>query len=588
MHMSENLRQPIIGVLGHVDHGKTKVLDKIRGSATQLGESGGITQAIGASIIPLHIVQKICGPLLAKNMKFTIPGLLFIDTPGHAAFTTLRKRGGSIADIAILVIDVNEGLKPQTIESIEILKGSKTPFVVAANKIDLIPGYKQKNKYIIQNINDQDPYVNEKIETKLYEILGKLSELGLESERFDRVEDYTKQVAIIPVSAINGDGIAELLMVLMGLAQKFLENSLKLTVEGNAKGTVLEVKESVGLGKTMDVIIYDGILKRGDRIIIGGINEHIDTRIKALLEPLPLNEMRDKKTKFKGVKEVTAATGVKISAPDVDKVIAGMPIQSYDKNKEEVILNIQAQVNEVIVETDSSGIIIKADTLGSLEALTFLLKEKEILVRKASIGKISKKDITDAESNYDKDPLQAVVLGFNVEREPDVSGGEKVKIITHDIIYKIIEEFIVWQSQQKDRIEAKALDKVTRPCKFEFMRNHVFRQNNPAIIGCDIIEGVLSTGIRVMKDGEPIGSVKTIMQEKDSLRTVNKGKQVAVSIDGVTVGRQIKEGDMFYSYIPEPDFREIKKLAKFLSKGEIEVLKEIAAMMRKKNSIWGV
>ena len=584
----DNLRQPIIGVLGHVDHGKTKVLDKIRGSATQLGESGGITQAIGASIIPLHIVQKICGPLLAKNMKFTIPGLLFIDTPGHAAFTTLRKRGGSIADIAILVIDINEGLKPQTIESIEILKGSKTPFVVAANKIDLIPGYKQKNKYIVQNINDQDPYVNEKIETKLYEIVGKLSELGLESERFDRVEDYTKQVAIIPVSAINGDGIAELLMVMMGLAQKFLENNLKLTVEGNAKGTVLEVKESVGLGKTMDVIIYDGILRRGDRIIIGGIDAHIDTRIKALLEPLPLNEMRDKKTKFKGVKEITAATGVKISAPDIDNVIAGMPMQSYDKNKDEVIQNIQSQVNEVIVETDSSGIIIKADTLGSLEALTFLLKEKEISVRKASIGKISKKDITDAESNYDKDPLQAVVLGFNVEREADVSGGEKVKIITNDIIYKIIEELELWQEQQKDMIEAKALDDVTRPCKFEFMRNHVFRQNNPAIIGCDIIEGVLSTGVRIMKNGDSIGSIKSIKQEKDNLRTVNKGKQVAVSIEGVTVGRQIKEGDILYTYIPEPEFRQIKKLSKFLSKGEVEVLKEVAAMMRKENSIWGV
>ena len=470
-----------------------------------------------------------------------------------------------------------------------ILKNSKTPFIIAANKVDLIAGYKQTTQGIIKNINLQQAYVQERIDTKVYEIVGKLSELGFESERFDRIEDYTKQVGIIPTSAITGEGIAELLMVLCGLAQKFLEDNLKLNVVGQAKGTILEIKETKGLGKTMDAIIYEGSLNKGDNIVIGGVDKPIVTRIKALFEPAPLSEMRDKKSKFVAVKQVTAATGVKISAPGIDNVIAGMPIQSYtDKIKTQVSEEIQKQVKDVVVETGDSGIIIKADTLGSLEALTFLLKEKEIPVRKARIGKISKKDITDAESNYDKDPLQAVVLGFNVEREPDVSGGEKVKIITHDIIYKIIEEFIVWQSQQKDRIEAKALDKVTRPCKFEFMRNHVFRQNNPAIIGCDIIEGVLSTGIRVMKDGEPIGSVKTIMQEKDSLRTVNKGKQVAVSIDGVTVGRQIKEGDMFYSYIPEPDFREIKKLAKFLSKGEIEVLKEIAAMMRKKNSIWGV
>ncbi|MEK6916537.1 MAG: GTP-binding protein, partial [Nanoarchaeota archaeon] len=275
--MSEKLRQPIISVLGHVDHGKTKLLDKIRGSATQMGESGGITQAIGASIIPIDVVKKICGSLLGTKIKLSIPGLLFIDTPGHAAFTTLRKRGGSISDIAILVIDINEGLKPQSLESIEILKGSKTPFVIAANKIDLIPRYRQTDRLLLKNLNAQDPFVQERLETKLYEIVGKLSEMGINSERFDRVDNYTKQVAIVPVSAITGDGIAELLMVLVGLAQKYLEESLKLQVSGSAKGTVLEVKETIGLGKTLDVIIYDGLLKKNDRIIIGGLGSPIET-----------------------------------------------------------------------------------------------------------------------------------------------------------------------------------------------------------------------------------------------------------------------------------------------------------------------
>lgn len=587
--MSEKLRQSIIGVLGHVDHGKTKVLDKIRGSATQLGESGGITQAIGASIIPLETIKKICGSLLNKNTNFNIPGLLFIDTPGHAAFTTLRKRGGSIADIAILVIDINEGLKPQTLESIEILKGSKTPFVVAANKIDLIPGYKQINKLLLANLNNQDPFVQEKIDIKMYEIVGKLSELGLESERFDRVENYTKQVAIVPVSAISGDGIPELLMVIIGLAQKYLEESLKLHVKGNAKGTVLEVKETVGLGKTLDVIIYDGILKRNDKLIIGGLNKPIETRVKALLCPLPLKEMRDKKTKFKVQQQVYAATGVKISAPNIDEVIAGMPLQSYtDDIKEKVIQEIQNEVNEALIETDSNGIIIKADTLGSLEALTFLLKEKNIPVRKANIGKISKKDISDAESSYEKNPLQSVILGFNVERDSDLSGSEKVKIITNEIIYKIIEEFELWQEQQKNLIEAKALDNLIRPCKIEFMRNHIFRQNNPAIIGCDILEGKINTGTRIMKNGTALGNVKSIQHEKENIRSITKGKQVALSIEGITVGRQIKEGDILYSYIPENDFRKLKTLMKFLSQGEIEILKTIAEIMRKENPVWGI
>lgn len=583
------LRQSIIGVLGHVDHGKTKLLDKIRGTATQSGESGGITQAIGASIIPLDTIKKICGSLLSKDSKFSIPGLLFIDTPGHAAFTTLRKRGGSIADIAVLVIDINEGLKPQTIESIEILKGSKTPFVIAANKIDLVPGYKQKDKQLLKNLNNQDPYVQEHTETKLYEIVGKLSELGMNSERFDRVEDYTKEIAIIPVSAITGDGIPELLMVLIGLAQKFLEQNLKLHVKGNAKGSVIEVKETTGLGTTLDVIIYDGVLKKGDKILIGGLDKPIETRVKALLCPLPLKEMRDKKTKFKAFNEVTAATGVKISAPDIDDVIAGMPLQSYTEDvKDNVVEEIQKQVKDVIIETTDSGLIIKADTLGSLEALTFLLKEKNIPVRKASIGKISKKDITDAESNHEKNPLLAVILGFNVDRDADVSGSERVKIITSDIIYKIIEEYELWSEQHQKILEAKKLDDVIRPCKLQVMRNYVFRQSGPAIVGCDIIEGKLTTGTRLMKHDIAITTVKSIQHEKENKKSITKGNQVAVSMDSITIGRQVLEDDILYSYIPEDDFRKLKNLAKFLSKGEVELLKEIAEKMRKNNPVWGI
>ncbi|MBN2422681.1 translation initiation factor IF-2 [Candidatus Woesearchaeota archaeon] len=589
--MTENtaLRQCVIGILAHVDHGKTKLLDKIRGSAVQIGEAGGITQAIGASIIPLETIKKICGSLLGEKTKFSLPGLLFIDTPGHAAFTTLRKRGGSIADIAILVIDINEGFKPQTFESIEILKSLKTPFIVAANKIDLIPGYKQIHKNLLQNIQNQDPFVQERIDTKIYEILGKLSELGFESERFDRIEDYTKQVAIVPTSAITGDGIPELLMVLIGLAQKYLEQSLRLHVKGNAKGTVLEVKESTGLGTTLDVIIYDGILKTGDKIIIGSLEKPIETRVKALLCPLPLKEMRDKKTKFKGVKQVTAATGVKISAPEIDNVIAGMPLQNYnDENKTQIIEEIQKEVQEVLIETNKEGIIIKADTLGSLEALTFLLKEKNISVRKATIGNITKKDITEAEASYEKDPLKAVILGFNVGRDQDVSSTDKVKIITNNIIYKILEEFEQWQEQTRKILEAKELDLLVRPCKVQLLSQYVFRQNNPAIIGAEILEGKIKVSTRLMIKNKPVATLKSIQEEKENLSSVTKGKQAAFALEGVTLGRQLKGDEILYSFIPEDDFRKIKKLTKYLSHGEIQVLKEIASFMREDNPVWGI
>ena len=264
------IRSPICTVAGHVDHGKTSVLVKIRGTAIVETEAGRITQAIGASIVPLTTIRKICGPLLERlNIKFTIPGLLFIDTPGHAAFTNLRKRGGNLADIAIVVIDINEGIKPQTTEVIDILKQYKTPFVVALNKIDLISGWQSNKTLLLENVSKQSATIQQLLDKKLYELVGRLSTFGLNSERFDRVDDYTKQIAIIPLSAKTGEGMPELLMVITGLAQKYLEKKLDIDIKRFAKGTILEVKETKGLGITLDVIVYDGTLKRNDLIVIG-------------------------------------------------------------------------------------------------------------------------------------------------------------------------------------------------------------------------------------------------------------------------------------------------------------------------------
>ncbi|MFC1691391.1 translation initiation factor IF-2 [Nanoarchaeota archaeon] len=587
-----NLRSPICSVLGHVDHGKSSILDKIRGSAIIAQEAGGITQAIGASIIPMDTIKKVCGNLL-DNLKtqLTIPGLLFIDTPGHAAFTSLRKRGGSLADIAIVVVDINEGFKPQTIEAIEILITHKTPFIIAANKVDLIPGWKSSDKNILPNLSSQSQEVQQKIDTKLYEVVGQIYEkFQLNAERFDRVDDYTKNIAIIPCSAKTGEGLPELIMVMTGLAQKYLEQNLQLSADGQAKGTVLEVKEEKGLGTTMDVIIFDGTMNVGDTIIIGTMNEPIVTRVKALFEPAALAEMRDKKSKFKPVKSVTAAIGVKVSAPEIDNVISGMPVRVAGKdNLEEIKEQIKTEIEEVMVDTDEDGIIIKADNLGSLEALMLLLREKDIPIRKASIGDISKKDVMDAETNLEKDELQAVILGFSVKvSEEIIKNAGKVKILTNDVIYKLIEQFEEWKLAEEKKGEQRELEFIVRPAKLQILEGYVFRQNNPAIVGCDILVGKIKTGTPLMKKNKEITRVKSIQADKDNLTEVSQGKQVAVGMEGVTVGRQINEGDTLYTAIPEADFKKLKQLKKYLSEQEIEVIKEIARLMREDNPVWGV
>ena len=584
-----NIRSPICTIAGHVDHGKTSILDKIRGTAIVETEAGRITQAIGASIIPLLTIQKICGSLLERlKIKFTIPGLLFIDTPGHAAFTNLRKRGGNLADIAIVVIDINEGFKPQTIEVIDILKQYKTPFVVALNKIDMVVGWQSNNLPLLESIQKQSETIQQLLDKKLYELVGKLSNFGFNSERFDRVDDYTKQIAIIPLSAKTGEGIPELLMVITGLAQKYLEKKLNIDVKGAAKGTVLEVKETKGLGISLDVIIYDGTLKKNDLVVIGGLEKPITTKIKALFEPMPLAEMRDKRSKFKAVQSVSAATGVKISSPDIEEVVAGMPLRACKEEElEKVNEEIQKEVEEVIIETDKRGIVIKADTLGSLEALIKLLREKGITIKKASVGNISKKDIAEASTTYAEDPLKAVILGFNVVC--DIKEVGVVKVIISDIIYKIIEDFEKWQIEEKKKQESGKLDLLVMPCKIQVLRGYVFRQSNPAVVGVSVEVGTLKVNTPLMKnDGKEITEVRSMQSEQENIEKAERGKQVAISMDKVTVGRQINEGDTLYSAVPEENFRRLKELKKYLNADEINVLKEIAAIKRKENPVWGI
>lgn len=585
----ESLRMPLCSVVGHVDHGKSTLLDFIRSSSIVNAEPGAITQSIGASMVPKATILKLAGALLTASKKgLTIPGLLFIDTPGHAAFTSLRKRGGNIADIAVLVVDINEGFKPQTIEAMEILKSYKTPFLVAANKIDLLPGWRTMDAKLLKSIALQPESLREVLDQKLYELVGKLSDYGFVSERFDRVEDFTKQVGIVPLSAKTGEGVPELLFVLIGLAQRYLESCLHCNVEGFAKGTILEVKEVKGVGHCMDLILYDGHLRVNDTLVIGTLQDPIITKVRGLFEPAPLSEMRDAKSKFVGVKEVRAATGVRVLAADLDKAVSGMPVVSADPREvEEAAQRVRQEVEDVLIETEHQGIIVKADALGTLEALVKLLKEQDIPIRRASIGKITKKDLADAESNLEQDPLQGVVLGFNVNLEPGLKSGQ-VKIITNNIIYHIIDDYQQWLVEQTKKIEAEELDGLVRPCKVEVMKGYVFRQSNPAVVGVDVLCGTLKVGMPLMKQGKLLGTVKSIQKEKESVSEAKKGLQVAVSLPGGVVGRNLFEEDILYSAIPEHDFRKMKGLKQYLAPDEKQAIKEIAEMYRQESSFWGV
>ncbi|RLG59357.1 MAG: translation initiation factor IF-2 [Candidatus Hydrothermarchaeota archaeon] len=577
------IRQPIVSVLGHVDHGKTTLLDKIRGTAIAQREAGGITQHIGATEIPIEVIEKICGDLIKKlKIKITLPGLLFIDTPGHEAFTTLRKRGGALADLAILVIDITEGFRPQTIEALNILRSYKTPFVVAANKIDKISGWKPKENYpFLLSFASQPEETKAKLENLVYEIVGELYNQGFQAERFDRIEKYERQVSIVPVSALTGEGIPELLMVILGLAQRFLEKQLEISETAPAKGTILEVKEERGLGTTIDVIIYDGKIKRGDLILLGSKEGVIQTKVRSLLKPKPLDEIRDPKHRFSHVSEAFAACGVKIAAPNLENALAGSPLRVI-ANKDEiekVEAEIMAEIEEVKIETDKIGVVIKADTLGSLEGLIKLLENEGIPIRRADVGDVSKRDVMEAEAVREKDKSKGVILGFNVGilRDAEARARESdIPIFLGNVIYKLVEDYQEWILEEIEKKKLEEFEKLTKPGKIRILPGYVFRTSKPAIVGIEVIEGKIKPGYKLIKDGKIIGSIKGIQEKNINLTEATKNMQVAISIEDGVVGRNIEEGDILYTFITDRELELLEKeFRDKLTEEEIKLIEEI-------------
>jgi len=591
------IRQPIVCVLGHVDTGKTLLLDKIRKSRVQAREVGGITQHIGASFFPLDTIKEICGPLLGQlKGEIQIPGLLVIDTPGHEAFANLRKRGGGIADIAILLIDVLKGFEAQTFESLEILKTRKTPFLVATNKIDRLSGWvSQPENSFLESYKSQNQNIRDDIDNRLYTIMGTFSNYGFQAELFDKIKDFTRSVALVPVSAKTGEGIPELLSVLIGLTQQYLKDRLIVT-DGPAKGSVLEVKEEAGLGMTINAIIYDGILRKGDLIVVGGTEKPIATKVRAVLLPKPLDEIRDPRDKFSSVNSISAASGIKIAAPDLDTAIAGAPLYVVPSEEEtsEYLKMISDEVEKIKIATDVNGIVLKTDALGSLEALAEILKREKIPIRLADIGDISKRDIVEAKIVKGIEPLYGVVLAFNVKVLQDAEEEAKdnhVKIFRHNIIYHLIDEFMEWINNEKSIRVMKELNRLTKPGKIQMMRGYIFRKAKPAIVGVEVLAGRIKPKTTLVKEnGEEVGEIKQIQDQGKTVSEAVATKQVAISIDKPFVGRNIHEEEVFHVKVPESHVKAL--LTKFqgsLTSEELEILDEYVQIMRKKtNAFWAI
>ncbi len=590
---ADTLRTPIVAVLGHVDHGKTSLLDKIRGSAVSEGEAGAITQHIGATDIPLDTISGMAGELIDPT-DFDLPGLLFIDTPGHHSFSTLRARGGALADIAVLVVDVNDGFQPQTEEAIDILRRTGTPFVVAANKVDTTPGWNpQEGQPIQKSLEAQSERAESMLNENLYEIIGQLSDAGFSADLYWRVQDFQKNIGVVPLSALTGEGVPDLLTVLMGLSQRFMKEEMEIDVQGPGEGTVLEVKDERGFGATIDTVVYDGVVRNGDQVVVGGQDEPIVTEIRALLQPRPLEEIRTEK-QFEKVAEVGAAAGVKIAAPDLDRAMAGAPVRVVrDRSEAEVVEDVKAELAEIEVETAENGVVVKADTLGSLEAMANALREAEVPILRAEVGDIAPRDIAVAETaNQDE---HKAILGFNVDllanAESELESAD-VKLFTNDVIYQLIEEYETYVEEKQRAQQETVLDKVVRPARFRILPDHTFRQNDPAVVGVEVISGTLqnnrNVGLFEGNEFERVGQLSGIQKQGDDVDEARSGERVSIAIDGPTVGRGIEEGDTLWTEVPEKHAKILEQeLKEEITADEREALSAYLDTKRKRDPFWG-
>lgn len=564
--------------------GKTKLLDKIRQTNVQEGEAGGITQQIGATFFPADAIEKKTAVLGADRVeKLKVPGILVIDTPGHESFTNLRSRGSSLCNIAILVVDIMHGLEPQTLESIRLLRDRKTPFIVALNKIDRLFGWKAiPDNSFLDSLAKQKPSVRDEFEKRVADTMLAFAEQGLNSQLYYKNKNFAKYVSLVPTSAHTGEGIPDMLNLLINLTQSRMSEKLMYITE--LECTVLEVKVIEGLGTTIDVVLVNGWLHEGDRIVVCGLNGPIVTQVRALLTPQPMRELRIK-SQYVHHKSVKAALGIKIAAPDLEKAIAGSrllvvgPDDDVEDLKEEVMSDLTNLMSSI--DRTGHGVWVQASTLGALEALLEFLKTSKIPVAGINIGPVHKKDVVKASVMLEKAREFAVMLCFDVavDKEAEQMAEEMgIRIFTADIIYHLFDRFQEYHAAMTEQKRKDQAGSAVFPCVLKMVPRAIFNKKDPIIIGCDVLEGTLRLGtpICVIKTNAEtqareiitLGKVTSIEQNHKAVELVKKGQAgagVAVKIECAvyetpkTYGRHFEETDELYSKVTRQSIDILKE-----------------------------
>ena len=544
-----NLRAPIICIMGHVDVGKTSLLDNIRNTNVQEGEVGGITQQIGASFIPIETIQRRTG-----NNNIQVPGLLMIDTPGHEAFSNLRTRGTKLCDSAFITVDLMHGIEPQTIESINILRENEIPFIIALNKIDRLFGWNSIPNRMIQESLYANHTCASEFKNRLDGIILQINQLGINANLFWENDSPEDTVSICPISAKTGEGVGDLLELLTKTSQPVFEEELKCIV--------MEKTQHTGFGTVVDIIVINGTLKKNDKIVISTSDGPIETIIKNLLTSPPNRESRVK-SEYIHNENVKGAIGVKLVANNLNNIIVGTQIHLSTNPNTNEVLEISELQESITFKLVDEGVSIHASTQGSLEALYTFLQQNSVPISQVTIGDVRNKHISKILKPKKE---HNVILAFNVDTEKGIQNKDII-IFSDETIYRLYEQYAKFRDEIVRIRKEEASHFMIFPCKLQILPKCIFNKTSPIILGVKVLDGNLHIGTKLCVLSESkiltIGIVISIQDNKKDITIAKKDMEVCIKIENteknIIYGRHFDHKNILCSEISRKSLDVLKE-----------------------------
>ena len=571
-----------------------------------------------------------------EKPKFDSPGIIFLDTPGHESFGSIRNRSGSVADIAILIVDIVEGFKPQTIQSIEILEQNDIPFIIVGNKVDRIHQWESKRgRSSWQSWNEQSKDVQKMADDFYYKLLGQVashSKFNL-AKYWDGIKtfDIKNDRLFVPMSAKEGEGLQDLLFVILAMAEKFAREDLIIHSEDMAEGYVLESREEIGVGKTIDIILTKGTIRVGDSVAYntndGPIadsshaDESTSVRIRSIRRPMGMAEMRDAGKRWENIQSASAASGLKLVIPRMKEIHIGSKIffPKPEEDLEPIFKEMKLEnkrirddapimcsiCSEVLSRKEFStrhtnpsaqgegfspgcqtarevreGAVVKARTFGGLEAVLYELKKRKIPISHAEVGPVNKRDVREilATGNDEHKFLIALAVKGNVQVEQEIKDAEKSKksvdfnYIQGDILYQIMDQIDERVEEIRETAANSDSGILFRPAQIRYL-NMSFK-DKPAVFGVQVLKGQIRVGQELLRSdgtGRVLGKILSIGTDGETV--AHEGEQVPIQVNIRFSRSNIIDDEIFYGNVLEEDSKNMRNVS--LSESEKDAFIDI-------------